>query len=410
MITYDWFSVYGIELEYMIVDARTLDVRPIADEVLRLMAGADAAEVERGPVAWSNELARHVLEVKTNGPCADLEKAAAAFEVAVREVNDLLKPLNARLLPSGMHPWMNPEHEFQLWPIDEEGIYATFDRIFDCRGHGWSNLQSMHINLPFKDDRQLCALHASVRMLLPLLPALSASSPFMEGRLAPNLDQRLHVYRSNAHRVPQVSGHVVPEPVVSREDYQSNILQPIYRALAPLDQENILHHEWVNARGAIARFDRMALEIRVLDTQECPRMDLAIAYLVTETLRLASLEERFVANDQSWPSERLAELLWRVVKEGSNAIIDDAEYFAAWGCTTPGHATARDLWTRLLERLPSANTSYRSGLSSDARWLVEHGSLSERLVNSVGATPDRDQLIQCYASLADCLSFSQRFE
>jgi hypothetical protein len=32
----------------------------------------------------------------------------------------------------------------------------------------------------------------------------------------------------------------------------------------------VLRHEWVNARGAIARFDRSAIEIRVLDVAECP--------------------------------------------------------------------------------------------------------------------------------------------
>lgn len=34
------FSAFGIELEYMIVDAQSLDVRPIADEVMQLEAGS----------------------------------------------------------------------------------------------------------------------------------------------------------------------------------------------------------------------------------------------------------------------------------------------------------------------------------------------------------------------------------
>ncbi len=65
---YHLFDRYGVELEYMIVDAESLSVRPIADEVLRRVAGEYVNEVERGPLAWSNELVLHVIELKTNGP------------------------------------------------------------------------------------------------------------------------------------------------------------------------------------------------------------------------------------------------------------------------------------------------------------------------------------------------------
>ena len=84
-------------------------------------------------------------------------------------------------MPTGMHPWMDPAREFELWPHGDREIYAAFDRIFDCRGHGWANLQSMHLNLPFADDDEFGRLHAAIRALLPLLPALAASSPFADG-------------------------------------------------------------------------------------------------------------------------------------------------------------------------------------------------------------------------------------
>jgi hypothetical protein len=90
-------------------------------------------------------------------------------------------------------------------------VYEAFDRIFDCRGHGWANLQSAHLNLPFSDAEEFGRLHAAIRLLLPILPALAASSPVMDGRLTGRVDSRLDVYRHNARRVPQVSGRVVPE-------------------------------------------------------------------------------------------------------------------------------------------------------------------------------------------------------
>ncbi len=135
-----------------------------------------------GAISWSNELVAHVVELKTSEPAAALAGLAQAFAEHVRRINDLLRPLGARLMPTGMHPWMDPARETRLWPHDYSEVYANFDRIFDCRGHGWSNLQSVHLNLPFADDEEFGRLHAAIRLLLPILPALAASSPIVERR------------------------------------------------------------------------------------------------------------------------------------------------------------------------------------------------------------------------------------
>ena len=57
------FAAYGIELEYMIVDAATLDVRPIADELLRDASGGGewVEDVEAGVIGWSNEIVAHII-------------------------------------------------------------------------------------------------------------------------------------------------------------------------------------------------------------------------------------------------------------------------------------------------------------------------------------------------------------
>jgi hypothetical protein len=57
------FEGHGIELEYMIVDAESLDVEAIADALIVDADGQVENEIERGDFAWSNELARHVIEV-----------------------------------------------------------------------------------------------------------------------------------------------------------------------------------------------------------------------------------------------------------------------------------------------------------------------------------------------------------
>ena len=92
------FEGYGVELEYMIVDAETLDVRPIADRVIAAEHGSIEKEIERGAFAWSNELARHVIEFKTNGPAAGLAGLAEGFEREVARIEE--HPGPARRTPA----------------------------------------------------------------------------------------------------------------------------------------------------------------------------------------------------------------------------------------------------------------------------------------------------------------------
>ena len=112
------FEGFGVELEYMIVDRETLAVRPIADRLLAAVSasGEPDAEVELGPISWSNELAPHVIELKTTAPAPSLAGLAERFQEHVRRIDALLGPLGARLMPTAMHPLMDPDRETVLWP------------------------------------------------------------------------------------------------------------------------------------------------------------------------------------------------------------------------------------------------------------------------------------------------------
>mgnify|MGYP000234678277 CR=1 FL=1 len=84
------FEVFGVEMEYMIVDRTTLAVRPISDELLRGASDEYVQMVERGSFAWSNELVCHVIEIKTNGPAPGLQGLAEGFHGEIRFINEPL--------------------------------------------------------------------------------------------------------------------------------------------------------------------------------------------------------------------------------------------------------------------------------------------------------------------------------
>lgn len=401
------FEGIGIEIEYMIVDAETLAVKPVTDQLLTAQAGHLVTELEVGELAWSNELVLHVVELKTNGPADAVDgDLLAAFERDVRRIEELLEPLGARLLPTAMHPLMDPLTETVLWPHGYNAVYKAYDRIFGCKGHGWSNLQSLHLNFPFAQEgdarSEFGHLHAGIRLLLPILPALAASSPLVEGRMTGTADHRMSFYRTNSARVPSLTGLVVPEPVFDLDAYTRQILEPMDREIGPLDPDGLLVGEpFLNARGAIARFDRGAIEIRVIDVQETPRADLAIAALVEATLKLLASEHwSSLEAQQAAPAEPLAEILWRTVADGERAVIEEREYLALFG--VPRAASAAGLWRHLLEEAVDAGLIAEPWRSTLAE-MIDLGTLSSRIARALRPKPDRDSILGVYRELGECL-------
>jgi carboxylate-amine ligase len=403
------FSVYGIELEYMIVDRRSLSVRPIADQLMEKNGSAGDGEIKCGQLSWSNELVTHVIELKNPRPTASLQSLANALQEQIQAMNQMLAPLGACLMPAAMHPWMNPKTETRLWPQRQSEIYRAYDRIFDCRAHGWANLQSVHINLPFAGDEQFARLHAAIRLVLPILPALAASSPVADGADTGHMDYRMEVYRHNASAIPSLTGQVIPATLSSRAEYEARMLQPMYRGIAPFDPDGILRHEWLNSHGAIARFDRNAIEIRVVDVQECPRADVAIAAATIDLVqmlyqqRLAPLDEQ-----QAMPTERLANIMLACIRDGERAVVADADYLALLGYSAQACAAAQ-LWEHLLRFMVDAATAHCKIWQEPLFAILKHGPLARRIVTAIGGDFSRLRLQRVYQALCECLDAGSMF-
>lgn len=399
------FSGYGIELEYMIVDSRTLSVRPVADALLAALAGMPANEAGHGKLAWSNELVLHVVELKNISPDPELEPLAAAFQSGIRDVDKQLSALGAQLMPGAMHPWMDPLTETRLWPNEHADIYAAYDRIFNCRSHGWANLQSMHLNLPFADDDEFARLHAAIRLLLPILPALAASSPIAEGRQSGFLDYRMEAYRKHPRAIPSLIDRVIPDTLSGRAGH-AEVLARMYRDIAPFDSGGVLRHEWLNARGAIPRFDRHAIEIRVIDVQECPQADLGIAAATTDSVR-AIYEQRWapLAEQQAFATDDLADILLCTMVDADEAIIADAAYLRLLGFPDR-RCEARELWRHLIAAMPPQRRQiWQQGLDI----MLSQGPLARRILRAVGGDFGRESLQGVYRELCRCLEEGKMF-
>ena len=118
------------------------------------------------------------------------------------------------------------------------------------------------------------------------LPAITASSPIYEGRLGADVDNRLQFYKVNQKEIPSITADVIPEYITSFSRYKHTVIVRYSEDLAKAGGGKIiLWREWINSRGVIFRFDRQALEVRVMDEQECIKSDVALSCFIRAGLR-----------------------------------------------------------------------------------------------------------------------------
>lgn len=402
------FERFGIELEYMIVDKDTLQVIPRADIPLgKDKKGNNLSDIRRGDVGLSNELVSHVIELKCAEPTSSFSLWSKNFHKEIIHINKELAKINAMLLPSATHPFMNSQEEMVIWPYDANEIYTTYDRIFNCKGHGWANLQSAHLNISFNGDDQFEVLHAAIRILLPLIPAIAASSPYLDSKFTQFKDARLETYRHNQEKIPSIIGQIIPEPVFSYAEYDRVIFTPIKNDIAPYDTEHFLNHFFLNSRGAIARFDRGAIEIRLVDIQECPAADIAIAELQIAVLKtIISQKWTSIEKQKELETPILASFLHKTIKVAENAIIDDKSYLLALGIEESS-IKASDVWKHLYKHCKKSITLASQKILEK---MLARGTLSTVLLKKIGEHPSRDRLVFEYAKLAECLAKNTLYE
>jgi carboxylate-amine ligase len=309
------------------------------------------------------------------------------------------------LMPTGAHPWMDPCTEARLWPHGQRIIYETYNRIFNCEGHGWTNLQSCHLNLPFNGTDEFGRLHAAIRLVLPIIPALAASTPILDCKLQPFLDTRMEYYRTNSARISSITGEIIPEPIFTPNAYTKEIFSRMYRDIAPYDPKGTLRDEWLNARGAIARFDRNAIEIRIIDIQECARADLAIAAGINAVLKAIVAEKWSTFPTQAaWQVAPLKKILLDTVRAAEGAVIADRAYLESFGIHGRERISAAELWGYI-----AGEVDIEEELAPAFADIVKHGSLATRILRPLGGTITKGSLREVYRELSGCLRDNRLF-
>jgi gamma-glutamyl:cysteine ligase YbdK (ATP-grasp superfamily) len=387
--------VLGPEHEFSLVNDE-LKALPIVDRILKDFHGRTVNSVELPHFSFGKELQLHVIEVKPNEPFSSPVEFEETMQEAVLTLQDFVsRKYQAHLLGTGMHPLLKL-NETSVWPHRHRQIYEAYEKIFNLKRHGWLNIQSYQLNLPYSDEKSGILLHNLLSNICPYLPAISASSPIFEGKFGEWVDNRLYFYKENQKEVSSITGDIVPEYISSFKQYREQIIDRYSQDLAVQGTNKLLlGKEWVNSRGAIFRFDRKAIEIRVMDEQECVKSDVALSCFISALLRgLMKEDARFAPHN--------------VLLDDFNSVIKDGLHAKLHGNFG---ALANQACSSLL-RIAKANaTEEEKKYLPTVQNRIEAGSLSEiireRVRKKSQKTDLKEATVEVYLKLAKNLIDNQ---
>jgi len=390
--------VLGPEHEFSIVNEE-LKALPIVDKIIKDFRGRIVNFVEQPNFTFGKELQLHVMEIKSNEPFkSPVEFEETMHKAALTIVDFLDRKYKASLLGTGMHPLLKLK-DTRVWPHRHKQIYQVYSKVFNLKQHGWLNIQSFQLNLPYSGEKEAVMVHNLLAEICAYLPAVCASSPIFEGQLGKHVDNRLYFYMLNQREVPSVTGDVVPEYVSSFRQYKEEVIGKYSLDLVRAGVKDcLLYQDWVNSRGVIFRFDRRAFEIRVMDEQECVKSDVALSCFVRALLRGLLKDDK----TELLPHEMLVKDFSSVILEGLKARV-----------LHPFGRSARHVCARFLDIAWENATDEEKKYLPIIKKRVERGNLSEiireRVLRKAQKTDLHEAIVNMYSTLIKCLVDNQPY-
>jgi glutamate---cysteine ligase / carboxylate-amine ligase len=338
----------GLEEEFSLLDPRTLELVPRFEH---MRAAAQRDELLREGIA--GELISSEIEI-ISGPGADLQDALARQRERRRRLFALADAEGVALGATGTHPWA----DYREQPIIDTEHYRRVEE--GLKYVAWrNNTFSLHVHVGVRDIDRAVRACDRLRPVLPLLLAISANSPFLDGR-----DSGLHSARTQAFTksfprcgVPDVFGG-----------------WPAYRD----------YIEFLKRTGSIVEFTQVwwsirphfgfgTLELRICDAQATAGESEALATLMVACIAqaLRDLDEGVPFEDQ--PPRLIEENMWRAIRFGLDGRLIDlerAEEYPARGA---------------IERLLAWSAPVRAELGVEPVFPPQNGAQRQRRLIEAGA-------------------------
>ncbi len=290
---------FGIEEEYLLIDPVSLN---LASEPHQGVFDQAEAAAQSLPGSVSREMIRAQIEIGT-GVCHTGTEAAFQLKQLRRIVIDAAHAHDLGLLACSTHPFAYAEDQRRTdrrrYRDIKTDLQFAARRLMVC---------GMHVHIGIPDKEQRIYILNGIREYLPVLLALTASSPFWEGG-----DTGLKSVRPVIlDELPRAG---LPDRFANYAAYERTVQSLVHTGVIE-DASKI----WWDARLS-SKFP--TLEIRMMDV--CPRVDdsLALASLCRCVCRM--LWRRQQTGEKPVLSPRLVvmENRWRAQKFGAEATLID---------------------------------------------------------------------------------------
>jgi glutamate---cysteine ligase / carboxylate-amine ligase len=342
------FSV-GIEEEFSILDPDTLDLAPRFEE-LRDAAGRD--ELLRESI--TGELISSEIEI-ISGIGEDLHDALARQRERRRRLFALTAGCGAALGATGTHPWAD-YREQQI--IDTEHYRRVEQGL---KYVAWrNNTFSLHVHVGMRDLDRAVRVCDRLRPELPLLLAISANSPYLDGR-----DSGLHSARTQSftRSFPRCG---VPDAFGGWSAYREYI-EFLYRTRSIVEFTQV----WWSVRP---HFSFGTVEVRICDAQSTAQESEALASLLVACIAQAArdVDERVPFTDP--PPRLIEENMWRAIRYGLDGRLIDLQRSQEY--------PAREA----IDRLAAWTAPIRAELGIEPSFTERNGAQRQRQLIEAGAT------------------------
>jgi glutamate---cysteine ligase / carboxylate-amine ligase len=344
----DDFTV-GLEEELQILDPGTLSLAQRYGELARA-AQADPVLAE----AVAGELIESEIEIRS-GRGATFADAVAAQRDARARLFGLAADRDARLAATGTHPW-SPWQEQRI--IDTEHYHRVEEGL---KYVAWrNNTFSLHVHVGVRGADRAIAVCDRMRALLPELLAISANSPFLDGR-----DSGLHTARSQifTKSFPRCG---IPDAFGDWRTY-GDFVDLLVRTNSIVEHTQL----WWSVRPHHAYG---TVEVRICDAQSDAAASSALAGLIVACVAQAALDHDAGVPFEDPPPRLVEENFWRAIRYGLDGRMLDLERIEEYPSAAIG------------ERLLAWTAPARAGLGIEAALGAENGAQRQRRLLVGGAT------------------------
>ncbi len=339
----------GLEEEFALLHPNSLGL------VQRFEDLRDAAQAD--PVlgdSIAGELISSEIEIRS-GRCVDLAAALAAQRDRRRRLFAIAAELGIALGATGTHPWSD-YREQKI--IDTEHYRRVEDGL---KYVAWrNNTFSMHLHVGLRGADRAVLVCDRLRPVLPLLLAISANSPFLDGR-----DSGLHSARSQifTKSFPRCG---VPDAFGSWRAF-ADYIDFLVRTRSIVEYTQV----WWSVRP---HFSFGTVEVRICDAQMTAPESEGLAALILACVAQAARDVDEGVPFTDLPRRMIEENFWRAIRHGLDGEMLDLDRGEAYPAA------------EALERLLNWSAPVRGELGIEVALPSMNGAQRQRRLADTGVS------------------------